>query len=70
MEAGILEDDLRNLAVIADLVGDNVGTALGAAADLFESTAAENIGHDLGVAIYVATRNPARSSSSSYAPSA
>src|SRR5215471_17018416 len=31
-------------AVIADLVGDNVGDCAGRGADLFESTAAENIG--------------------------
>jgi K(+)-stimulated pyrophosphate-energized sodium pump len=30
--------------VIADLVGDNVGDCAGRGADLFESTAAENIG--------------------------
>src|SRR5215211_5826119 len=44
IEAGIPEDDPRNAAVIADLVGDNVGDCAGRGADLFESTAAENIG--------------------------
>jgi K(+)-stimulated pyrophosphate-energized sodium pump len=60
IEAGIPEDDPRNAAVIADLVGDNVGDCAGRGADLFESTAAENIGAMiLGVALYVATGNTA-----------
>ena len=53
VEKGIHEDDPRNPAVIADLVGDNVGDCAGRGADLFESTAAENIGAMiLGVALF------------------
>jgi len=49
VEAGIPEDDPRNAGVVADLVGDNAGRG----ADLFESTAAENIGAMiLGVAVF------------------
>jgi K(+)-stimulated pyrophosphate-energized sodium pump len=53
VEKGIPEDDPRNAGVIADLVGDNVGDCAGRGADLFESTAAENIGAMiLGVGVY------------------
>ncbi|MBE0611968.1 MAG: V-type H(+)-translocating pyrophosphatase [Dehalococcoidia bacterium] len=56
VEAGIPEDDPRNAAVIADLVGDNVGDCAGRGADLFESMSAENIGAMiLGVSIFAAT---------------
>lgn len=37
VEQGLEEDDPRNAAVIADLVGDNVGDCAGMAADIFES---------------------------------
>ena len=53
VEAGIPEDDPRNPAVIADLVGDNVGDCAGRGADIFESTAAENVGAMiLGATLY------------------
>ena len=53
VEANIPEDDPRNPAVIADLVGDNVGDCAGRGADIFESTAAENVGAMiLGAALF------------------
>ncbi len=56
VEAGIPEDDPRNAAVVADLVGDNVGDCAGRGADLFESMSAENIGAMiLGIAIFKVT---------------
>ncbi len=60
VEAGIPEDSPKNPAVIADLVGDNVGDCAGRGADLFESTAAENIGAMiLGFSVYAAVGNSA-----------
>src|SRR4030043_460502 len=54
IELRIPEDDPRNPAVIADLVGDNVGDCAGRGSDLFESISAENIGAMiLGVALYL-----------------
>merc|ERR1719456_1072445 len=44
IELGIPEDDPRNPAVVADLVGDNVGDCCARGADLFESLSAEIIG--------------------------
>merc|ERR1740121_1487719 len=43
IELGIPEDDPRNPAVVADLVGDNVGDCCARGADLFESLSAEII---------------------------
>jgi K(+)-stimulated pyrophosphate-energized sodium pump len=58
VEAGIPEDDPRNAGVVADLVGDNVGDCAGRGADLFESTAAENIGAMiLGVGVFFIAQN-------------
>ena len=44
VETGIPEDDPRNPATIADLVGDNVGDVAGMGADLFESFVGVMIG--------------------------
>ena len=78
VEKGIPEDDPRNAGVIADLVGDNVGDCAGRGADLFESTAAENIGAMIlgvgglrhrGGRRLAEPRRPGSSSRSSSAPS-
>jgi len=41
VEKGIPEDDVRNPAVVADLVGDNVGDCAGRSADLYETLTSE-----------------------------
>jgi K(+)-stimulated pyrophosphate-energized sodium pump len=56
VEAGIPEDDPRNPAVVADLVGDNVGDCAGMAADIFESYEVTIVsGLILGLALWHAT---------------
>lgn len=58
VEAGIPEDDPRNAAVIADLVGDNVGDCAGMAADIFESYEVTIVsGLILGLALVSATND-------------
>ncbi|MHA1961265.1 MAG: sodium-translocating pyrophosphatase [Candidatus Thorarchaeota archaeon] len=53
IEQGLPEDDPRNAAVIADLVGDNVGDCAGMAADIFESYEVTIVSAlILGIAIY------------------
>jgi K(+)-stimulated pyrophosphate-energized sodium pump len=43
LEYGLAEDDPRNPAVIADLVGDNVGDCAGRGADLFETLSGDMV---------------------------
>ncbi len=56
VEAGLPEDDERNAAVVADLVGDNVGDCAGMAADIFESYEVTIVSSlILGVALFTQT---------------
>jgi len=56
VEQGLNEDDPRNPAVVADLVGDNVGDCAGMAADIFESYEVTMVsGLILGLALWHAT---------------
>src|SRR5574342_412076 len=56
VEAGLEEDDPRNAAVVAHLVGDNVGDCAGMAADIFESYEVTIVsGLILGLALWHAT---------------
>lgn len=56
VEAGLPEDDERNAAVVADLVGDNVGDCAGMAADIFESYEVTIVSTlILGVVLYTQT---------------
>ncbi len=56
VEQSLEEDDKRNAAVVADLVGDNVGDCAGMAADIFESYEVTIVsGLILGLAIVAIT---------------
>jgi K(+)-stimulated pyrophosphate-energized sodium pump len=58
-EMSIKEDDPSNPAIIADLVGDNVGDCAGRGADLFESASSDAIGGMiLGLTIFIFIGNP------------
>jgi Na+/H+-translocating membrane pyrophosphatase len=66
VESDMPEDDLHNPAVIADLVGDNVGDCAGRGSDLFESISAENIGVMILAASLAANAAPQISNPVSY----
>ncbi|MHA1785211.1 MAG: sodium-translocating pyrophosphatase [Candidatus Helarchaeota archaeon] len=56
IEKGIPEDDVRNPAVVADLVGDNVGDCAGRSADLYETLTSEILSSMiLGFSLYTFT---------------
>ncbi|MFX1237009.1 MAG: sodium-translocating pyrophosphatase [Promethearchaeota archaeon] len=58
-EHDINEDDPRNPAIIADLVGDNVGDCAGRGADLFESASSDAIGGMLlGLTLFLFLGDP------------
>jgi K(+)-stimulated pyrophosphate-energized sodium pump len=58
-EMDISEDDVRNPAIIADLVGDNVGDCAGRGADLFESASSDAVGGMLlGLTIFLFLGEP------------
>ena len=58
-EMNIKEDDPSNPAVIADLVGDNVGDCAGRGADLFESASSDAIGGMiLGLTLFLFIGDP------------
>ncbi len=58
-EMSIKEDDPSNPAIIADLVGDNVGDCAGRGADLFESASSDVIGGMvLGIILFIITSDP------------
>jgi len=58
-ELDIKEDDPRNPAIIADLVGDNVGDCAGRGADLFESASSDAVGGMLlGITLFLFIGEP------------
>src|SRR6056297_95674 len=58
-EMGISEDNPNNPAIIADLVGDNVGDCAGRGADLFESASSDSIGGMLlGLTLFLYSGDP------------
>ncbi|KAF6004226.1 VP, versatile peroxidase [Cyanidiococcus yangmingshanensis] len=66
VDTGIPEDDPRNPATIADLVGDNVGDASGRSCDLFESISAELVGASILGGTLARTANLTPSSQAAY----
>jgi K(+)-stimulated pyrophosphate-energized sodium pump len=58
VERNIPEDDPRNPAVIADLVGDNVGDCAGRGSDLFESFTADIITGSIVALLFVERYGP------------